>query len=415
MRIAIIGSGGREHAIAWKLARAVSPDDIFVLPGNGGTANNVCVDINNFDAVRRVCDDLRIDLLVVGPEAPLAAGIVDYFKGTGLKVFGPSREAAKLESSKIRSKEFMERHGVATARHWAFDRVGDAAGVVEELHGDLVIKFDGLAAGKGVYVCDDVLGAGAALKDLAERYGAEAHFLIEERLRGQEISILGFTDGRAIRLLTPSQDHKQLYAGDDGPNTGGMGAFCPVPHCGPEMMEQIMAETVGPTLAGLQAENLDYHGVIYFGLMITAEGPRLLEYNVRLGDPEAEVILPALKSNLLSLMLATVDGSLDDVELEFHPEYFVDVVLASGGYPFEYRTGMEISGLNDVSGEALLFHAGTRRLDGRTVTSGGRVLNVVGRGDSLESAIRNAYREAAKIHFDGVYFREDIGRRRWNL
>ena len=413
--IGVIGSGGREHAICWKLAQSLPTQNIYALPGNGGTHNNVQVNIDNFDDVLRTCNDLNIDLVVVGPEAPLAAGMADYLDSMGLPVFGPTRKAARLESSKLWAKDFMVRNGVKTPRHWRFDSAAEARGLLEELHGDAVIKFDGLAGGKGVYVCWDIHSARAALQDLAARYGDKASFLVEERLDGQEVSILGFTDGESIRLLSPSQDHKQLYDGDSGPNTGGMGAFCPVPQLDSALLRSIREDIVQPTIAGLQAESLDYRGVIYFGLMITRSGPQLLEYNVRLGDPEAEVLLPALKSDLVQLLEATVERRLHEVSLEFHPGYFVDVVLTSRGYPANYETGHRITGLERLSDDALVFHGGTRNTEHGLLTSGGRVLNIVARGATLDEAIRRAYLEVDKVHFDGMNCRTDIGRREWNV
>ncbi len=411
MKIAIIGSGGREHAMAWKIEQSEQAEKVFVLPGNGGTQNNVAINPSDFPAIKEFCDKEKIDLIVVGPEAPLTEGIVDYFKDSDIKIFGPDKKGAQLEGSKIWSKKFMQKHGVATAAFWLTDDKNEIRRIAMENDGQLVVKYDGLAAGKGVFVCSsvqEVVDAAATIKD---RYGADASILIEEKLPGQEVSIIGICDGKDILMLQPSQDHKAVFDGDKGPNTGGMGAYCPVPFCGEELLARINKDVVGPTIAGLRAENIDYKGVIYFGLMITKDGPKVLEYNVRFGDPETEVILPALKSDLLRVILASLDGTLGNIDLEFNFGYFVDVVLASGGYPDSYDKGMEISGLENISNSVIVFHAGTKIDGDKVVTSGGRVLNVAAQGDSLQDAIDRVYSACAKIHFDKVYYRKDIAKK----
>ena len=412
MNIAILGSGGREHALYWKLAQSVPPEQIFTLPGNGGIPHSVPLAATDFPALAQFCQAQQIELIVVGPETPLVAGVVDYFADKGIKVFGPSQAAARLEGSKIWAKEFMARYGVATADFWVFQNDRAAAEArIRALSGDLVLKFDGLAGGKGVYVCSSTAEALAALADLLRTYGATAKFLIERKLHGAEISMIGFTDGCSIKMLMPSQDHKQLYDGDTGPNTGGMGAYCPPTFYNETLLANIMDAIVTPTLNGLQGERLDYRGVVYFGIMITDAGPQLLEYNVRLGDPETEVILPAMQSDLLELILACFDGTLADYQMVFRDGFFVDVVLASGGYPKQYATGCEICGLDQVSPDALVFHAGTARQGDKIVTSGGRVLNVVAHGADLATTIANVYRECGKISFQDMYYRRDIGKR----
>jgi len=411
MKIAVIGSGGREHALAWKLAQSAQAEKVFVLPGNGGTENNVPINPSDFSAIKTFCKKENIELLVVGPEDPLANGIVDFFKGSSIKIFGPDKAGARLEGSKIWSKQFMKRCGVATADFWITDDADEIRHLAMEAAGRLVVKFDGLAAGKGVFVCSTPLQVYEAVDTIRERYGPNARILFEKKLTGQELSVIGFTDGKTMRLLQPSQDHKAIYDGDKGPNTGGMGAFCPVPFCDGRLLAQIQKDVIEPTLRGLQAEKIDYKGVIYFGLMITEEGPKLLEYNVRFGDPETEVILPALKSDLLQIMLASINGNLEQTEMDFYPGYFVDVVLASGGYPGAYEKGKAISGLQNVLQETLIFHAGTVREGQKMLTSGGRVLNVVVKGDRLSAAIEKVYQECAKINFDNIYFRKDIGRK----
>lgn len=414
MKIAVIGSGGREHALAWKLAQSAQAEQVFVLPGNGGTENNIAIAPNDFFAIKDFCQKEGVELIVVGPEDPLANGIVDFFKASAIKIFGPDKAGARLEGSKIWSKQFMQRYGVATADFWITNEADEIRQLALEADGKLVVKFDGLAAGKGVFVCDSPLQVYEAVDTIRERYGQDAPMLFEKRLKGQELSVIGFTDGKTIRLLQPSQDHKAAFDGDQGPNTGGMGAFCPVPFCDDTLLAQIQKDVIAPTLHGLQAEKIDYHGVIYFGLMITEEGPKLLEYNVRFGDPETEVILPALESDLLQIILAAIEGKLEQTEMKFYPGFFVDVVLASGGYPGDYEKGKLIRGLENIADETLIFHAGTKKQEDEILTSGGRVLNVVSRGEYLASAIEKVYEECKKIHFDGMYYRSDIAKKGLN-
>ncbi len=411
MKILIIGSGGREHALAWKLLQSPKVEKVSVAPGNGGTPNNVALDVNDHRAVEAWCKDDGTGLVIIGPEAPLVNGLADDLRAEGIRVCGPGRDGARLVGSSVFAKTFMQAHGVATAAFRAFDSPATARGFCESFPDGVVVKYDGLAAGKGVFVCPTLPEALEALDQVERRYGADAPLVVEERLLGREISILGFTDGESIWLLTPSQDHKQLLEGDRGPNTGGMGAFCPVPFYDDEIASRVDEEIVAPTLQGLQAEGIDFRGVLYFGIMLTRSGPKLLEYNVRLGDPETEVVLPALASDLLDLLLACTDGGIDDLDLEFHDGAFVDVVLASGGYPGAYKKGYEITGLDALSEDTLVFHAGTKREGSRLVTDGGRVLNIVCRGDSIEEAIGRVYEELEAVRFEGRIFRTDIGRR----
>jgi phosphoribosylamine--glycine ligase len=409
MKIAVIGSGGREHAIAWKLSQDMQPENIYMLPGNGGTLNNVSINPDDFVGIKNFCLKNDVNLIIVGPETPLSEGIVDYFKDTGILVFGPDKKAAQLEASKIWAKQFMKKYGVAAAESWFFRQGENAERVIRDLKGNLVIKYDGLAAGKGVFVCSSIAEANQALIEIKEKYGDSASFLIEKKLNGKEISIIGITDGKDIKLLLSSQDHKPIYDGDKGPNTGGMGAYCPVPFCNEALMENINRSIVQPTLKGIQRENYNFKGVIYFGLMITDEGPKLLEYNIRFGDPETEVILPALKSNLLNLILSCFDGTLGDFEMEFNPGFFVDVVLTSGGYPGNYNKGLEITGIKNLTTDCVIFHAGTKKEGDKIVTTGGRVLNIVVDGGDLKTAITKVYRECQKVNFEGMYYRKDIG------
>lgn len=410
MKIAIIGSGGREHALSWKLAQTLGIDNVYTLPGNGGIPNSHSVDTDNFDAVKTFCEQHQIGYIFVGPEVPLSNGMVDYFNQTTIKAFGPCKDAALLEGSKIFSKKFMKKYGVATSPFETFSRISDAAATVQKMQGNLVIKYDGLAAGKGVFVCSNIDQATKALEEMSQTYGAECPFLIEEKIVGDEISIIGFTDGKNIKLLLPSQDHKQLNDGDTGPNTGGMGVICPVPFWSEALAQEIENKIVAPTLKGIQAEKMNYKGMIYFGIMMGAKGAELLEYNARFGDPETEVLLPSLKTDLMEVVKACLNGTLAEVNLEFNEGYFVDVVQVSGGYPKEYQKGYEIQGLDKVEG-AMVFHAGTKLQDGKVVTSGGRVLNIVAQGKTLQEAIDKAYLECGKVSFKDNFYRKDIGKR----
>ncbi|MCP4441725.1 MAG: phosphoribosylamine--glycine ligase [Aureispira sp.] len=413
-KMAIIGSGGREHALAWKFAQELHWDNVYTLPGNAGIPNSHPMDINDFEAIEAFCKEHEISSIFVGPEAPLANGIVNYFQESKskIKALGPGKVAAQLESSKIFSKKFMEKHGVATSPFQAFERVSDAQALVIEKEGNLVIKYDGLAGGKGVYVCDSITEANEALEELRTNYGEDCPFLIEDKIVGDEISIIGFVDNQCIKLLLPSQDHKQLNDGDTGPNTGGMGAFCPVPFWDEELRDLVQKTIVQPTFDGIQAENMYYKGVIYFGIMIGADGPQLLEYNVRFGDPETEVLLPSLKTSLFEIFRTCFSNMLTNLPFEFNEGYFVDIVQVSGGYPKAYPKGYAIEGLDTVQEDTLVFHAGTKLENDQIVTNGGRVLNIVCQGNTLEEAIEKAYSECAKITFKDQYYRKDIGQRK---
>jgi len=409
MRIGVLGSGGREHAMQWCLERSQHAEIVHCLPGNGGTRNNVPIDPCVPTEVAAACERLSLDLLVVGPETPLAAGVVDHMVGHDTRVFGPTQAAARLESSKIWAKSFLERYGIPTAPFVVLNGFADLESAFDRYSG-AVIKADGLAAGKGVIVCRDAAELADAWIRLTTLRPIGEQYLAEARLDGWELSLLILTDGKAWCAFPPSQDHKPLLDGDRGPNTGGMGAFCPVPGCDAALMRTIETRIIEPTLAGLRGEGLPYTGFLYFGLMITAEGPQVLEYNVRLGDPEAEVILPALETDLCAMVGACLDGRLSEFDVHFSSDFFVDVVLASPGYPGSVECGVPIRGLNRA-GDALVFHAGTRIQDGILVTAGGRVLNIVGSGPSLDRAIERAYAAVDRIGFDGVVFRRDIGAR----
>ena len=407
MKIAVIGRGGREHALAWKLAQSAGAENIFCLPGNGGTANNRPIAENDFAGIRDFCESEGVELVVVGPEAPLARGLVDALAGGKFRVFGPTRAAARLESSKTWAKQFMQRHGIATAAGAFFDSPRAAAAHVRAQSGGVVVKYSGLAAGKGVFVCPDPKEALPALKEIERRHGANAPVVVEELLEGPEVSVMGVTDGKTIRLFPTSRDHKRLLDGDRGPNTGGMGAYTPVADVDAQTLAEIEKTIIAPTLQGLAAEGIAYRGFLYFGLMMTAAGPKLLEYNARLGDPETEVLLPALESELLPALLASFDGTLDRHSFAFKPGAVVDVVLAAEGYPGDLRPGAPISGIEEA--DAQVFHSGTEIRDGVLIASGGRVLNVVAQGADLAAARRKAYAACKNIHFRGMHCRTDIG------
>jgi len=410
MNIAVLGSGGREHAIAWKLAESKSANKIYVIPGNGGTKHNVNINPIDFDKIKDFCIRNNIDLIFVGPEQPLAEGITDYFSDTEILVFGPDKNAARLESSKIFAKEFMKKYNVATAEfELSPEKIN---GLIEKTNGKCVIKYSGLAGGKGVFVCSNKEEAYSAIDEIKEKYGKNAEYYAEELLIGQELSILGITDGSTIKLFMPSQDHKQLLNGDKGPNTGGMGAYTPVEFCDIDLLKEITKKVIMPTLNGIKKENFNYKGVIYFGLMITKDGPKVLEYNVRFGDPETQVILPSFKGDLLKLVLSALNGTLKDFQMDFTTDYFVNVVLASGGYPKSYEKGYQISGLDTLDKDTLVFHAGTKIDDeGKTITNGGRVLSIVAKDKTLSKAIEKVYKEVKKINFKNIYYRTDIGKR----
>ena len=411
MRIGVLGSGGREHAIAWKLRKSPDAEAVYVMPGNGGTGENLSVDISTFSEIRRVCEKNRIELLIVGPEQPLVNGIADYFKDSPIRVFGPESAAARLEGSKIWARQFMTRNGVSAPEYRIAREDDELHEIISSSGGEIVVKYEGLAGGKGVFVCSSESEAWHAVSTIRTRYGDDTPILFEEKLDGQELSIIGITDGKTIKLLSPSQDHKQIYDGDRGPNTGGMGAYCPVPLCTGDVMRAIQTRVVEPTMSGIRNEGLPFRGILYFGLMLTDTGPVVLEYNVRFGDPETEVILPALETDLLLLINGCFDDSLARRPVEMSDEYVIDVVLASEGYPGIYETGHLISGLDSIPEDILVFHSGTRRHGPDIHTSGGRVLNIVARASDLRQARERVYEACSYIRFQGKYNRTDIGMR----
>jgi phosphoribosylamine--glycine ligase len=418
MKILVIGSGGREHALAWRLAQSERVQKIYVAPGNGGTAREPALQNVPLTGIPELIAFVKaesIQLTVVGPEAPLAAGIVDAFEAEGLRIFGPTKKAAQLESSKDFAKQFMVRHGIPTAAYETFENPSAAKAYVDKVGAPIVVKADGLAAGKGVVVAMTADEAHAAIDDMlsgGKLGSAGARVVIEEFLAGEEASFIVMADGRNVVSLATSQDHKRLLDGDVGPNTGGMGAYSPAPVVTPEIHKRVMREIISPAIEGMARDGTPYRGFLYAGLMIDREGkPRTLEFNCRLGDPEAEPILMRLKSDLLDLIEAAVDGRLDRTEPQWDRRAALGVVLAASGYPDNPRKGDAITAVPANTADCHVFHAGTTLADGRLVTGGGRVLCVTALGDSLRIARLRAYDVAEQIRFDGVQFRRDIGYR----
>lgn len=423
MNVLIIGSGGREHALAWKAAQSDNVSKVFVAPGNAGTAleakvENVAIDVEAIDELVAFAKDNNVELTIVGPEAPLVIGVVDSFKNAGLKCFGPTKGAAQLEGSKAFTKDFLARHKIPTAAYQNFTEIEPAKAYVREMGTPIVIKADGLAAGKGVIIAQTEVEANAAIDDMlaGNKFGDAGHrVVIEEFLQGEEASFIVMVDGKNILPLASSQDHKARDNGDKGPNTGGMGAYSPAPVVTAEMHDRIMEQVIVPTVEGMAAEGHPYTGFLYAGVMIDSDGvPKVLEYNCRFGDPETQPIMSRLNSDLVELCLIAIDGKLDTATADWDPRAAIGVVMAAGGYPESYPKGDVISGLdavNDISTIGKVFHAGTAEKDGNIVTSGGRVLCVVALGDSVTEAQAKAYQAVDKITWDKVYYRTDIGHR----
>ena len=416
MKILVVGSGGREHALAWKLAQSDRIQMVYVAPGNGGTGRDsrlVNVNITDLHELANFVEQEHIGLTVVGPETPLAGGIVNLFRARGLKVFGPTKEAAQLESSKDFAKAFMQRHGIPTAKYQTFSDVAQAHAYIDANGAPIVIKADGLAAGKGVVVAMSLEEAHQAVDDMLadNRFGdAGARIVIEEFLAGEEASFIVMCDGKNVLPLATSQDHKRLKDHDEGPNTGGMGAYSPAPIVTPAMHARVMREIINPTIAGMAKDGIVFTGFLYAGLMIDAAGnPRTLEFNCRMGDPETQPIMARLKSDYLTVLEHACNGTLDAVELEWDRRTAVGVVLAAAGYPDSPRKGDLIEGIPAETPECVTFHAGTSNVGGTLQTNGGRVLCVVGLGDSVKMAQKQAYEGVEKIRFDGAQFRRDIG------
>jgi len=420
MRILIVGSGGREHALAWKISQSKLCDKLFCAPGNGGIAQIAeCIDIkaDDIEGLLRFAQREKIDLTVVGPEIALALGIADEFAKAGLKIFGPASSGARLEASKVFSKELMAKYKVPTARFEVFDSPQAAEKYIEQNGAPCVVKADGLAAGKGVVVAKTVDEAKAAVVAMMQDkvFGdAAKKIIIEECLVGQEASILVITDSKAVVALASAQDHKRVFDGDQGANTGGMGAYSPAPVVTDSIFQEVLDKIIYRTLDGLAKEGIDYRGVLYAGVMLTKDGPQALEFNVRFGDPETQAILPRLKSDLVEVMLATCAGKLSKAgTLDWDSRACVCVVCAAGGYPGAYAQGKEISGLDaaDKLADVVVFHAGTKKSAGKVLTSGGRVLGVTGLGATIKEAISKAYQAVEKIKFEGMQYRKDIGRK----
>ena len=413
----MIGSGGREHALAWKLRQSPRVKQVFIAPGNAGTADagrNVDIKASDLGGLLDFARRESIDLTVVGPDDALAAGIVDLFETASLRIFGPTKEAAQLESSKSFAKRFMIRHGIPTARFKEFDSADDAIAALEDFGFPLAVKADGLALGKGVVIAPDRHNAVQAIDEMMvqRRFGdAGRRVVIEEFLSGTECSMHALVDGRSYLLFPTAQDHKQLYDGNRGPNTGGMGTFSPSHLLDATQLEEVRTTILDRFMGGIQKENLGFRGLLFPGLMLTKEGPRVLEFNCRFGDPETQVLMPRLRTDIVDLLEAVTTGNLEGAAAEWDDRSAVCVVMASGGYPGSYKTGKTIVGLDQVNqmSDVAVFHAGTKFLDNRVVTSGGRVLGVTAFGETLSAAKRRAYDAVQKIEFDGSYFRRDIG------
>lgn len=414
MRVLVIGNGGREHALVWKLAQSEKVSEIFCAPGNGGiesVARCIPLSVTDLEGLVQFAKETKIDLTVVGPEVPLLEGIVDRFEAEGLKIFGPRKNAARIEGSKRFAKELMQKYGIPTASFRSFTDAGEAKAYVREKGAPIVIKADGLAAGKGVVVARTVHEAEQAVSEAMEKkvFGdAGKEVVIEEFLSGQEISLMAFVDGQTIKPMVVAQDHKPVYDGDEGPNTGGMGTYSPVPQIPQTIVDQAIETILLPIAEAFKNEGIEYKGVLYAGLMVTDEGPKVIEFNARFGDPETQVVLPRLKTDLSDILLAVVEGRLDEQSIEWKEDAAVCVVMAAGGYPGSYEKGNPIFGLPQESDEQVVFHAGTKKADGQIVTAGGRVLGVTALGQDIAEAREKAYQLVRQISFKDAHYRTDI-------
>jgi phosphoribosylamine---glycine ligase len=419
LNVLIIGRGGREHALAWAISKSPLLGTLYIAPGNPGTAacgTNVAIDVTDFEAVAEFCEATDIHLVVVGPEQPLVDGITDYLEDEGISVFGPTKNAAQLEGSKSFAKAIMEEYGVPTASYVTFNR--HEWTLAEEYINrnetyPLVIKADGIAAGKGVFVCEDreeAMEALAMMNDDVNLSSASYRIVIEEFLEGEEVSVFAICDGESARIIMHAQDHKRIGEGDRGLNTGGMGAYSPTPLLDEAGLLQIDETIIRPTMHAMIEEGMPYRGILYCGLMMTADGPKVVEFNCRFGDPECQVMMPALRSDLLELLMTCVNGKLNYASIDIDPGYYTGVVIASKGYPLAFEKGKTITGHDQVGDNTIVFHSGTRNDEsGELVTCGGRVLCVVGRGDTLAESIESTYAEVEKIRFENAYYRRDIG------
>ena len=418
MKILVVGGGGREHAIVWKIAQSSRVEKIYCAPGNAGIAEYAeCVNIGvmEFDKLVEFAKEKQVDMVVVAPDDPLVGGAADAMETAGLRVFGPRKNAAILEGSKAFSKDFMKKHHIPTAAYETFDSAEAALDYLETAKFPTVLKADGLALGKGVLICNNLEEAKAGVKTimLDKQFGAAGNRLvIEEFMTGREVSVLSFVDGKTIKIMTSAQDHKRAKDGDEGLNTGGMGTFSPSPFYTSEVDEFCMKNIYQPTVDAMRAEGREFKGVIFFGLMLTPDGPKVLEYNARFGDPETQVVLPRMKNDIVDVFEACIDGTLDKIDLQFEDNAAVCVVLASDGYPEHYEKGFPISGLDTFKDKDgyYVFHAGTKLEDGKAVTNGGRVLGVTAKGENLKKARANAYAATEWISFDNKYMRHDIGK-----
>lgn len=411
MKYLVIGSGGREHAIAWRLMNDGSAGEIYVAPGNGGIEDKYRVNIpaDDFDGIASFCMEKKIDLVVVGPEVPLVNGIADFLEGRGIRVFGPSAKAAMIEGSKLFAKRIMETYGVPTAGHWDFTGTQSLIGFIEKQENyPIVIKLDGLAAGKGVAIPQN---KNEALAFIEENVKPDSRVFVEEYIEGEEASVLSISDGVTVIPFVAAQDHKRVFDGDKGPNTGGMGAYAPAPVATPERIKFIHERVLQPVIDGMRKEGTPFKGILYAGVMISGDKINVLEFNARFGDPETQVILPLLDVKLGDMLNAAVDGTLDKFKLMFKDAHAMTVVVAAGGYPGTYAKGKAITGLDRVSEKLMVFHAGTEKRDGNILSNGGRVLNVTSIGSTLKEAQQNIYDEIGKIEFEGSFYRKDIGYR----
>lgn len=418
MRVLVVGAGGREHALAWKIAQSPLVKKVYCAPGNAGTASvaeNVEISADNINALRQFAMMKGIGLTVVGPEQPLVKGIVDSFEESGLRVFGPSQRAAEIEGSKVFCKDLMKKYGIPTARYEVFNSP-DKVKLFTREDEPVVVKASGLAAGKGVILCNNGTEARSAIESIMrDRTFGEAgdQVVVEEFLTGQEVSLLAFTDGKTVLSLDSAQDHKAAFEGDTGPNTGGMGAYSPAPVFTDDLKGQVMNEIMNPTVRAMAKEGRPYRGILYAGLMLTESGPKVLEFNARFGDPETQPILMRIDNDIVPVFEACIDGTLAKCSLQWKPEPTVCVVMAAKGYPGVYEKGKEISGLDSAGNQegTVVFHAGTRMDKGRVVTNGGRILGVTALGTDLGAAIKKAYSAVDKIEWDGIHYRKDIGKK----
>ena len=415
MKVLVIGNGGREHALAWKIAQSPLVKKVFCAPGNAGTANvaeNIDIPSDNVDALLQFATVTGIGLTIVGPEQPLVKGLVDSFEESGLRVFGPSQRAAEIEGSKVFCKDLMKKYGIPTARYESFDSP-DQVKLFTKEDEPVVVKASGLAAGKGVILCSNAEQARSAVQSIMQEkaFGnAGDQVVVEEFLTGQEVSLLAFTDGKTVLPLDSAQDHKAAFDGDKGPNTGGMGAYSPALVFTEELKQQVIDEIMIPTVRAMAKEGRYYRGILYAGLMLTESGPKVLEFNARFGDPETQPIMMRIKNDIVPIFEACIDGTLAKQSLQWRQEPTVCVVMAAKGYPSSYEKGKEISGLNsDENRQAVVFHAGTKLENGKVLTNGGRVLGVTALGSDINQAIKNAYSAVDKIKWDGVHYRKDIG------